>query len=76
MWNLVVSCRSCNEAKEDSDPSEEQLALVMSRRAWHECYVTLGKAIGRAVDAGEEEEALILKGMQQAIYRTMHNLIE
>jgi len=76
MWNLVISCRGCNSFKDDQEPTHEQLAIIMSRKVWSETYVALGKAIGRAHEAGESEEALILRGLQDAIYRAMHNLTE
>lgn len=76
MWNLVISCKACNSEKEDQDPTQEQLVVILSRKAWSESYVALGQAIGRAMDAGEAHEALILKGMQAAIFRAMHNLAE
>jgi len=74
MWNLVISCHNCNAKKDDDDPTEEQMVVIMSRKAWSESYVALGKAIGRAHEAHQPREALLLQGLQSAIHRAMHNI--
>jgi len=71
MWNLVISCRTCNSEKGDSDPSMTQVAVIMRRKFWAESYVVLGQAIGRARKAGEHREALILLGLQKAMWIAM-----
>lgn len=76
MWNLVVACKPCNRDKGDREPTSEELAVIMPRKAWGETHVALGQAVGRARRDGEEEEALILQGLQKAIFRAMHNLLE
>lgn len=74
MWNLVVACKACNSEKDDADPAEEFLALVLKRKEWSELYVALGKAIGRAKRAGAISEAEALIKLQHAVWLTMHGL--
>lgn len=72
MWNLVVSCRPCNSEKNDKDPAEEQLAVVLTRQKWSEAYVALGKAIGRARASGDEDGARILIYIQDVVCQTLY----
>ena len=72
MWNLVLACRPCNSHKNDSDPTAEQLAIVLERKKWGETHLALCKAIGRAIEAGKDEEALALMHLRAAVWAAMH----
>jgi len=73
MWNLVIACRSCNSAKNDADPSTEQLAVIMERKTWGETYRALCTAIGRASKANAMDEVRALRHLREAVWLTMHN---
>ena len=72
MWNLVISCRDCNSEKNDSDPTPEQLAVVMTRKSWGETHLALCQAIGRASKAGAMKEARSLLCLREAVWAAMH----
>ena len=74
MWNLVLACRSCNSAKNDSDPTSEQLAVIMERKRWGDAHLALCKAIGRATEAGAKEEAKALLRLREAVWAAMHRM--
>lgn len=40
-WNLVISCRPCNEDKADRDPCEKLLEMVLMRMRSHQMYIML-----------------------------------
>jgi len=44
-WNLVLSCVPCNKDKGDSDPTVQQLNMVLRRKILHETRISIGQAI-------------------------------
>jgi len=76
MWNLVLSCKTCNRDKGDSDPAPELLALVFKRRELAELMIMLGKYIERKKRAGETGAVPNLIQMQVAIQDVLMGLKE
>lgn len=72
MWNLVIACRSCNSEKNDTDPTSEQLAVIMERKRWGETHLALCKAIGRAGEAGSHDEVKTLLSLREAVWAAIH----
>jgi hypothetical protein len=56
MWNLVLSCPTCNQNKGDSDPTPEQLVIVKYRRELNILLINVGKYVGYKKKLGEFEE--------------------
>jgi len=72
MWNLVLACKPCNSEKAASDPTPEQIAVIMERKEWSEAHFTICKAIRRASRAGAKDEVQALIKLREAIWSTMH----
>ncbi len=72
LWNLVIACRTCNATKDDSDPTADQIAVIMERKKWGETHLALCKAIGRAYRAGADDEADALVRLRAAVWAAMH----
>lgn len=71
MWNLVLSCKSCNKKKGDNDPAPELLALVFKRRDLAELMILIGKHIERKKCSGERSAVPGLIQMQVAIQEVL-----
>lgn len=67
LWNLVISCLACNQAKGDSEPSSEQLDVVLRRKVLHETIVSVGQAIELAKKQRNSQEVAQLLEMLWSI---------
>lgn len=66
-WNLVISCVECNRTKGDSDPTPDQLDLVLRRKILHESQISIGQAIEHCKKQANKAGAAKLIELQKQI---------
>lgn len=73
VWNLVLACHPCNQAKGDNDPAQEYLDIVLRRKVLHETMISVGQAIELAKGQRNSNEVAKLLEMLWALQDAIQN---